>query len=100
MKLYEMMVIFPLDDGKFNEGLTAMKSIFSELSIEVKDEKLFADRELCYEILGQNKGRYYLFTLKANPSVLTDLDHKVKLSLLNRSLMLRYMIIKLNDKVA
>ena len=93
MRLYELMVIFPLEDDLQKAG---REQILADLSgngavIEKTDE--LGDRDLAYEIKKRKRGKYVLFTFKLDPAKVAVLDRIFKLN----SNLLKYLFVRLEE---
>ena len=74
MRKYELMTIFPLDEEKSKKAAEEVRSTLTSFGAEIEEEKLFGDRDLTYEVNKEKRGRFVLFTLKLNPSKITEID--------------------------
>jgi len=93
MRNYELMVIFPMEEDKH---AAARERLLGDLAtngaaIEKTDE--MGERDFAYEIDKAKKGRYVLFTIKADPDKIAVMDKTFKL---NPGLV-RYIFVKLED---
>ena len=93
MRKYELMAIFPIEEEKCKVGLESLKASLGEFGVEIEKEEPFGDRDLCYDVKKQKRGRYILFTVKANPSKLADLDRVFKLN----DNLIKYMFVKIDE---
>ena len=93
MKKYELMTIYPMDDGKSKKGAEDVKSALSNFGAEITEEKLFGERDLAYTINKQRKGRFYLYTMSLNPSKVAEIEKTFKI---NQNL-LKYQFVRLDD---
>jgi small subunit ribosomal protein S6 len=80
MRKYELMTIFPAEEEKYNAGLATLRSTLSEYGVEIEKEEPFGDRDLCYEVKKQKRGRFLLLIIKANPAKLVELNRQFKLN--------------------
>ncbi len=80
MRKYELMTIFPAEEEKYNAGLAALRSTLSEYGVEIEKEEPFGDRDLCYEVKKQKRGRFLLLIIKANPAKVVELNRQFKLN--------------------
>ena len=94
MKKYELMTIFPLEDEKSKKGAEDVKGTLTKFGAEIEEEKPFGDRDLTYEIKKQKRGRFVLFTMKLNPSKITDIDKEFKINMN----LLKYQFIRIDEK--
>lgn len=80
MRKYELMTIFPLEEDRFKKGSDAVRAVLSQFGVETEKEEPFGDRDLTYEIKKQKRGRFVLFTLKANPGKIAEITSQFKLN--------------------
>ena len=80
MRLYELMVIFPLEEDRHKAGREQLLSDLSANGAAIEKTDEMGDRDLCYEIKKQKRGKYTLFIIKADPSVIVVLDRIFKLN--------------------
>ncbi len=94
MKKYELMTIFPLEDEKSKKGADDVKGTLTKFGAEIEEEKQFGDRDLTYEIKKQKRGRFILFTMKLNPSKITEIDKEFKINMN----LLKYQFVRIDEK--
>ena len=94
MRKYELMTIFPLDEEKSKKDAEEVRSTLTSFGAEIEEEKLFGDRDLTYEVNKEKRGRFVLFTLKLNPSKITEIDKAFKIQMN----LLKYLFVKLEEK--
>ncbi|MBQ1175095.1 MAG: 30S ribosomal protein S6 [Spirochaetia bacterium] len=94
MRKYELMTIFPLDEEKSKKAAEEVRSTLTSFGAEIEEEKLFGDRDLTYEVNKEKRGRFVLFTLKLNPSKITEIDKAFKIQMN----LLKYLFVKLEEK--
>jgi len=80
MRKYELMTIFPIEEEKYNAGLNSLRTTLGEFGVEIEKEEPFGDRDLCYEVKKQKRGRFVLLNIKANPAKLVDINRQFKLN--------------------
>ena len=80
MRKYELMTIFPAEEEKYNAGLATLRSTLSEYGVEIEKEESFGDRDLCYEVKKQKRGRFLLLIIKANTAKVVELNRQFKLN--------------------
>ena len=80
MRKYELMTIFPAEEEKYNAGLATLRSTLSEYGVEIEKEESVGDRDLCYEVKKQKRGRFLLLIIKANPAKVVELNRQFKLN--------------------
>lgn len=94
MRKYELMTIFPLDEEKSKKAAEEVRSTLTSFGAEIEEEKLFGDRDLTYEVNKEKRGCFVLFTLKLNPSKITEIDKAFKIQMN----LLKYLFVKLEEK--
>ena len=94
MKKYELMTIFPLEEEKSKKGAEDVKGTLTKFGAEIEEEKPFGDRDLTYEIKKQKRGRFVLFTMKINPSKITEIDKEFKINMN----LLKYQFVRIDEK--
>ncbi|MBO5123608.1 MAG: 30S ribosomal protein S6 [Spirochaetaceae bacterium] len=80
MRKYELMTIFPIEEEKYNAGLNTLRTTLGEFGVEIEKEEPFGDRDLCYEVKKQKRGRFVLLNIKANPAKIVDINRQFKLN--------------------
>ena len=93
MRQYELMTVYPLDEGKYAPALEAVKSVLAEFGVEIEKEDPFGDRQLTYEVKKQTHGRFILMTIKANPAKLAEIDRRFKLN----TNLLKYLFVRIDE---
>ena len=93
MRQYELTVIFPLEEDQYKAGRETVLADLAAQGAEIVKTDETGDRDLAYEINKRKRGRYVLFTLKADPAKIITLDKVFKL---NNNL-LRYLFIKIEE---
>lgn len=93
MRKYELMTIFPLEEDKYKTGLDNVKSVLSQFGAEIISEEPYGDRDLCYVVKKQNRGRFLLLNISVNPAKVIDIDRQFKL---NESL-LKFLFVKVEE---
>jgi small subunit ribosomal protein S6 len=93
MRQYELTVIFPLEEDQYQAGREQLLTDLSANQAEIVKTDEVGDRELAYEIKKRQRGRYVLFTLKADPAKITVLDRIFKLN----SNLLKYLFVKVDE---
>lgn len=94
MRKYELMTIFPLDEEKSKNGTEAVRKVLTDFGAEITEEKLFGDRDLCYEIAKNKKGRFVLFNLNLNPEKIVDIEKQFMIT----NNLLKSQFVRLEDK--
>ncbi|MDR0409114.1 MAG: 30S ribosomal protein S6 [Spirochaetaceae bacterium] len=80
MRKYELMVIFPMEEERYNEGRGHLFADLSAGGAEIEKTDEIGERDLAYEINKITRGRYVLFTLKASPASIVNFDRAFKLN--------------------
>ena len=88
------MTIFPLEDEKSKKGAEDVKGTLTKFGAEIEEEKQFGDRDLTYEIKKQKRGRFVLYTMKLNPSKITEIDKEFKINMN----LLKYQFVRIDEK--
>lgn len=94
MKKYELMTVFPVEEDKFKAGADSVRSILAQFGASIDEEKSYGDRDLTYEIKKQNRGRFLLFIVKANPAKIDSINKQFKLV----DNLLKSLFVKIDEK--
>ncbi|MCR5605812.1 MAG: 30S ribosomal protein S6 [Treponema sp.] len=94
MRKYELMSIFPIEDEKCKNGQETVRAVLAKYGVEVEKEEPYGDRDLTYIVKKQNRGRFVLMTVKANPAKLVEIDREFKLV----DNLLKYLFVKVDEK--
>ena len=94
MRQYELMVIFPLEEDQHKAGREKLLTDLGNNGAEIEKTDEVGDRDLAYEIQKRRRGKYVLFTIKANPSSIINLDRIFKLN----SNLLKYLFVNIEGK--
>lgn len=79
MRKYEFMAVFNVDEDAYKPALETVHAIFDEFSVKIMAEDHVADRTLAYPIKKKEKGRYVLFNLEAEPTVIVNVKKRLAL---------------------
>lgn len=79
MRSYEAVFIFRREDAHVTEGKTFVKAELEKAGFTITGETDMGERDLAYEIAGQNKGHYYLYNVDCEPDKVNSLGHTFKL---------------------
>ena len=93
MRQYELTVIFPLEEDLYKAGREKVLSDLASHGAEIQKTDETGDRDLAYEIKKNKRGRYVLFTIKAEPAKIVPLDRIFKLN----TNLLRYLFVKIEE---
>ena len=94
MRLYELMVIFPLEEDQHKAGREKLLADLGNNGVEIEKTDEIGDRDLAYEINKRRRGKYALFTIKADPTKIATLDRIFKLN----ANLLKYLFVKIENK--
>lgn len=93
MRKYELMTIYPLEEDKYKAGLENVKNVLSQFGAEIQSEQPYGDRDLCYEVKKQKKGRFLLLNITANPAKIVEIDRQFKLN----ADLLKFLFVRVED---
>lgn len=94
MRQYELTVIFPLEEDLYKAGKETVLADLSAQGAEILKTDETGDRDLAYEINKRKRGRYLLFTIKADPAKISTLDRIFKLN----ANILRYLFVRIEEQ--
>ena len=93
MRRYELMVIFPVEDDQHAAGRELLLSDLSANGAEIEKTDETGDRDLAYEVKKRKRGKYVLFTIKADPAKIIVLDRIFKLN----ANLLKYLFVRIEE---
>jgi small subunit ribosomal protein S6 len=93
MRRYELTVIFPLEEDQHRAGRELLLSDLAANGAEIEKTDETGDRDLAYEVKKRRRGKYVLFTLKADPAKIVLMDRVFKLN----ANLLKYLFVRLED---
>ncbi|MDR1909617.1 MAG: 30S ribosomal protein S6 [Spirochaetaceae bacterium] len=93
MRQYELTVIFPLEEDQYQAGREQVLADLASHEAEIVKTDETGDRNLAYEIKKRQRGRYVLFTLKADPARIAVLDRIFKLN----ANLLKYLFVRIDE---
>jgi len=96
MRQYELTVIFPLEEDQYKTGREQLLSDLGANGVEILKTDETGDRDLAYEIRKRKRGRYVLFTVKADQTKLSVLDRAFKLN----ANLLRYLFVRIEEEAS
>ena len=79
MRNYEFTVIFDANEDQTAKGLELVLAEFTTAQVEITKQEDLGVKNLAYLIKKQDKGHYYFFELKADPSVINGFNNTFKL---------------------
>jgi small subunit ribosomal protein S6 len=87
------MVIFPMEEDQHREGRERLLANLAAVGAEIEKTDEIGDRDLAYEIKKRGRGRYVLFTLKAAPDIIANLDRVFKLN----ANLIKYLFVRIDE---
>ena len=93
MRQYELTVIFPLEEDQHKQGREQLLTDLGNNGVEILKTDETGDRDLAYEVKKRRRGKYVLFTIKADPEKITVLDRIFKLN----ANLLKYLFVKMEE---
>jgi small subunit ribosomal protein S6 len=93
MRQYELTVIFPLEDDQHKAGREQLLADLAANGVGIEKTDETGDRDLAYEIKKRKRGKYVLFTIKADPAKIIVLDRIFKLN----ANLLKYLFVRVEE---
>ncbi|MDR2619106.1 MAG: 30S ribosomal protein S6 [Treponema sp.] len=93
MRQYELTVIFPLEEDQHKAGREQLLTDLGNNGAVIEKTDEVGDRDLAYEIKKRRRGKYVLFTIKAEPDKIANMDRIFKLN----ANLLKYLFVKLEE---
>jgi small subunit ribosomal protein S6 len=93
MRQYELTVIFPVEDDQHKAGRERLLNDLNENGVTIEKTDEIGDRDMAYEIKRRKRGKYVLFTIKANPEKIVTLDRAFKLN----ANLLKYLFVNIEE---
>jgi small subunit ribosomal protein S6 len=93
MRQYELVVIFPLEEDQHRAGRDQVLSDLGTHGATVEKTDEMGDRDLAYEIKKRRRGKYVLFTVRAEPDKIAHLDRIFKLN----ANLLKYQFVRIEE---
>ena len=94
MRQYELMVIFPLEEDQHRAGREQLLTDLENNGVEILKTDETGDRDLAYEIKKRTRGKYVLFTIKADPANIANMDRIFKLN----ANLLKYLFVNIEGR--
>jgi len=82
-----------LEDDQHAAGREHLLNDLAANGVEIEKTDETGDRDLAYEIKKRKRGKYVLFTIKADPSKITSLDRVFKLN----TNLLKYLFVRAEE---
>lgn len=79
MRTYELVCAFRMKEGQDTAGIEAVKKILNDARGSITSEQDMGDRELAYDVDGENRARYRLFNVELEQDALPKVDEAMKL---------------------
>ena len=80
LRQYELMVIFPLEEDQHKAGREQLLTDLGNNGAEIEKTDEVGDKDLAYEMKKRTRGKYVLFTIRAEPAKIVNLDRIFKLN--------------------
>ncbi|MEA4860854.1 MAG: 30S ribosomal protein S6 [Sphaerochaeta sp.] len=80
MRNYEFTIIFDANEEKTQAGLELVTSAFAKAGVEITKQEDMGVKYLAYDIKKQEKGHYFYFEMKADPSTILGFEKDFLLS--------------------
>jgi small subunit ribosomal protein S6 len=80
MRNYELITLFNTKNNGYTTGLEQVKEILSKRKVSITKEENMGDKELAYEVKGEQRGHYHLFNLEIDPEIILKIDSDLKLN--------------------
>lgn len=93
MRNYELMTLFNTKNNGYVTGLEQVKEILKKWKANIVKEEDMGDRELAYEVKGEQRGHYHLFNIEFDPENLLKIDGDLKLN----QILLKFLFVKKED---
>ena len=93
MRQYELMVIFPLEEDRHKAGREQLQADLAANGAEIEKVDEMGDKDLCFEIKKNKRGKYALFIIKSDPAKITVLDRIFKLN----ANLLKYIFVRIEE---
>ena len=94
MRQYELMVIFPLEEDQYKAGREQLLTDLGNNGAEIEKTDEIGDRDLAYEIKKRSRARYVLFTIRADPAKIVNMDRIFKLN----TNLLKYLFVNVDSR--
>jgi len=94
MRQYELMVILPLEEDQQKAGREQLLTDLGNNGVEIEKADEIGDRDLSFEIKKRKRGKYVLFTIKADPARIANMDRIFKLNIN----LLKYLFVNIENR--
>ena len=79
MRNYEFTVIFDSNEEQTTKGMELIAADFAAANVEIVKQDDMGVKNLAYPIKKQDRGHYYYFELKADPTLINEFNNTFKL---------------------
>jgi small subunit ribosomal protein S6 len=79
VRTYEAVFVYPPGDAALATGKQVVAEEFGNQNVTVLGEEDMHERDLAYEIKGNERGHYVLYTVEAEPEVVGAIDKTLKI---------------------
>ncbi|MDR2602578.1 MAG: 30S ribosomal protein S6 [Spirochaetaceae bacterium] len=93
MRQYELIAIFPIEEEQHKAGRDKLIADLTAAGVEIEKTDEMGDRDLAYEIKKIRRGKYVLFSIKADGGKIEVLDKAFKLN----SNLIRHLFVKKDE---
>lgn len=80
MRNYELLTVFNTKANGYATGLEQVKELLGKRKAKVVKEEDMGDKELAYDVKGEQRGHYHLFNLELDPQSIIKIDADLKLT--------------------
>jgi small subunit ribosomal protein S6 len=87
------MVIFPPEEDQHKAGREQLLSDLAANGVEIEKTDETGDKDLAYEVKKRKRGKYVLFTIRADPGKISNMDRIFKLN----ANLLKYLFVKIEE---
>lgn len=94
LRQYELMVIFPLEEDQHKAGREQLLTDLGNNGAVIEKTDEIGDRDFAYEVKKRRRGKYALFTIKADPAKIANMDRVFKLNVN----LLKYLFVNIEEK--
>jgi len=94
LRQYELMVIFPLEEDQHKAGREQLLTDLGNNGAEIEKTDEIGDKDLAYEMKKRTRGKYVLFTIRAEPAKIVNMDRVFKLN----ANLIKYLFVNIEGK--
>jgi len=93
MRNYELVAVFNTKANGYETGLEQVKALLAKRKAKIVKEEDMGDKELAYEVKGEQRGHYHLFQIEVDPDTILTIDGDLKLT----PVVLKFLFVKKED---